>query len=343
MKEKNIFWNLLKDFFTIFLPKQRNVSPHTIEACHNTWNMFLGYLRDEKGLTMQQIKIELFDSILVNEYLDYMEKERVWKVSTRNHRLSCIRLFFNYASMIDPSLYSYAVNLKTIPQKKGVNKSHVIDYLSQSEMKDLLSEPDPATKLGLRDQFFMSLMYDTAARNCEMLSLKCTDLNFETSTVYLLGKGNKPRLVPVSKDNITLARNYYKLFHIDSLSSSPIFYVNHKKEKSEMSDDNVSRFIKKYAKKIKQKNTDMPERIHPHMLRKSRAMHLYRAGMPLALLAEFLGHEDPQTTLIYAYADTEMKRTAIEKASSHLSVFNKDTEAIWKGNDDIISRLCRGY
>ena len=47
------------------------------------------------------------------------------------------------------------------------------------------------------------------------------------------------------------------------------------------------------------------------LFRKSRAMHLYQAGMPLAMLSEFLGHEDPQTTLIYARADAEMKRDAL--------------------------------
>ena len=45
-------------------------------------------------------------------------------------------------------------------------------------------------------------------------------------------------------------------------------------------------------------------------------MHLYQAGMPLALLTEWLGHADPETTLIYAHADTEMKRHALEKANS---------------------------
>ena len=81
------------------------------------------------------------------------------------------------------------------------------------------------------------------------------------------------------------------------------------------------------------------------LFRKSRAMHLYRAGMPLALLAEFLGHEDPETTRIYAYADTEMKRKAIEKASQNVGeVASLPTEkAFWEGDDDIIGRLCRGY
>ncbi len=69
-------------------------------------------------------------------------------------------------------------------------------------------------------------------------------------------------------------------------------------------------------------------------------MHLYRSGMPLAILAEWLGHENPETTLIYAYADTEMKRKAIEKASEDSGI-KTDTEiAIWEGNEDILSKLC---
>ena len=65
--------------------------------------------------------------------------------------------------------------------------------------------------------------------------------------------------------------------------------------------------------------------------------------MPLAMLSEFLGHEDPETTLIYAYADTEMKRQAVEKASKDLLMKdNMDDSPIWE-SQDIIDRLLRGY
>lgn len=65
--------------------------------------------------------------------------------------------------------------------------------------------------------------------------------------------------------------------------------------------------------------------------------------MPLAVLSEFLGHEDPETTLIYAYADTEMKRQAIEKASAKVVISEiSDDPPIWE-TQDIISRLIRGY
>ena len=82
-----------------------------------------------------------------------------------------------------------------------------------------------------------------------------------------------------------------------------------------MSDDNVAHFIQKYAAKANAACPAVPEKVTPHMFRHSRALSLYRKGVPLPLIAEWLGHSNLETTLIYAYADTEMKRAAIEKAT----------------------------
>ena len=68
-------------------------------------------------------------------------------------------------------------------------------------------------------------------------------------------------------------------------------------------------------------------------------MHLYQAGLPLALLTEWLGHADPETTLVYAHADTEMKRNALEKANSAASQSPLPVP-LWHDRDDIIQRLC---
>ena len=62
------------------------------------------------------------------------------------------------------------------------------------------------------------------------------------------------------------------------------------------------------------------------------------------MLSEFLGHEDPGTTLVYARADVEMKRDAMQKATQGNTLLHPDTEkAVWENDPDIISRLCRGY
>ena len=69
-------------------------------------------------------------------------------------------------------------------------------------------------------------------------------------------------------------------------------------------------------------------------------MILYQSGMPLELLAQFLGHNDPSTTLVYARADNEMKRKAIERASAVTgSESSEAEEATWDGNEEMIKRL----
>lgn len=118
-----------------------------------------------------------------------------------------------------------------------------------------------------------------------------------------------------------------------------MFYTVQNHRPARMSDDNVARFIRQHAATAKARCPDVPARVHPHMLRHSRAMHLYQAGMPLALLTEWLGHADPETTLIYVHADTEMKRHALEKANSATSQ-SPLPAPLWHDREDVIQRLC---
>ena len=75
-------------------------------------------------------------------------------------------------------------------------------------------------------------------------------------------------------------------------------------------------------------------------MRHSRSMHLYRGGMPLALLYEWLGHAQLETTMIYAYADTQMKRDAIEKATNNLNPLSKSQSGpSWHNDEALIKRL----
>lgn len=91
-----------------------------------------------------------------------------------------------------------------------------------------------------------------------------------------------------------------------------------------MSDDNVARFMNKYEKMVRESDPEYPH-LHPHLLRRSRAMNLYIHGMPLPLISEWLGHTQLETTTIYAQATTEMKRLAASKSdAANSSIFNED-------------------
>jgi len=203
----------------------------------------------------------------------------------------------------------------------------------------LLAAPDPGTRLGLRDQFFMILMYDLAARDAEMLALTLADIDARRLTADLPGNGSKPRRLPITSETARHFGRYAAVFHPSPEPGAPLFHTVRNHRRARMSDDNVARFIRQHATTARARCPDVPARVHPHMLRHSRAMHLYQAGMPLALLTEWLGHADPETTLVYAHADTEMKRQALEKANSATSQSPLPVP-LWHDRDDIIQRLC---
>ena len=72
--------------------------------------------------------------------------------------------------------------------------------------------------------------------------------------------------------------------------------------------------MRRYGREAQRLCPEIPDNVHPHLFRHSRAMHLYQGGMDLTLVSQWLGHANLQTTLIYAHADTEQKRKAIELA-----------------------------
>jgi len=213
--------------------------------------------------------------------------------------------------------------------------------MSEETVKAILNTPDLKTRIGLRNAFYMTLMYDSAARNSEILSLKVKDI-VDGKNPYMIvnGKGRKRRIIPLMQKTIEMFAQYLRLSYIDNIAPDDyLFYTKRNGVLFSMSSDNASAFISRYADQVRQSIPDVPKRVHPHMFRRSRAMHLYRSGMPLALLTEFLGHENPETTLIYASADTEMKRKAIEAASANLILGDESAAPVWDDDDEMIRRL----
>lgn len=187
----------------------------------------------------------------------------------------------------------------------------------------------------------MILLYDTGARNREILDLRCRDIVTDKNSPYIIlhGKGKKIRTVPIMKETLEHLNSYCKRFHPVPNESDFLFYTVIHSKHCQMSDDNVARFIKKYSTLAKQESNEVPEKVTPHMFRHSRALHLYRKGLPLPLISEWLGHANIETTLIYAYADTEMKRAAIEKATDANHPIRHNNEIYIELNNDTIRKL----
>lgn len=187
------------------------------------------------------------------------------------------------------------------------------------------------------------MLYDTAARVQEMLDVRLKDIHLEGESPYItiVGKGKKTRLIPIMDKTAEHLQKYLSRFHENSSGADFLFYIVRKGNRTAMSPDNAEKFIKKYGKQAREKNRKVPERLYPHMFRHSRSMHLYRNGMPLPLLAEWLGHSQMETTITYyANADTKMKKDAIKKATTGLNpLFQDNPDINWEDDDEMIKKL----
>ena len=336
----NDFFHATRDFILKYLPHQRCLSENTIRSYKQVLNLFTTYLRKVKGYPVSKIQFSLLDRDTILGFLDWIESERKCGATTRNHRLMVLRSFFDFAGKSDCTQMALYLDALDIPVKK--TQSHVVDFLSEPALAALLQQPNSSTKKGLRDMTFMVLMYDTAARCDELLNMKldALRLDIQKPVAYLLGKGNKQRVVPLMSRTVQHCKRYISEFHNikQQKEGALLFFTTSHGECHKMSADNVAVFFKKYGRMAQSVCAGFPSHIHPHMLRHTRAMHLYRGGMSLDMLSQFLGHADMETTRVYAYADTEMKRDAIAKLDKGHNI-PEQTAEIWADNEDMILTL----
>lgn len=341
MKKNNIFFETLRGYLTVFLPKQKCCSENTIKSYREVLNFLIDYLQNEKKIKLQQISFEIFDEIFTLEFLDWLQTARNYSASTRNQRLMVLRSFFRYAGMIDCAQIDIHLKLKKIPTQQ--EQGRIVEYYSEEALKTLLNQPNISKSSEYRNLVFMTLMYSAATRCGELLDMRVQDLrlNDKNPSVYIIGKGNKTRVVPIMIQSAKHCERYLEQFHPKATrkGSDNLFFTTSHGKRHQMSPDNVACFMKKYGDQARLLCLDIPEKVHPHQLRHTRAIHLYRDGMPLVLLSEFLGHSNPETTKIYAYADTEMKRIAIQKAEKARGAITTEIP-IWKDDDDMFRKLC---
>ncbi|MHC1772373.1 MAG: tyrosine-type recombinase/integrase [Flexilinea sp.] len=201
-----------------------------------------------------------------------------------------------------------------MPPKKGMHKP--MSYLTPEALAAILSEPDRNTSKGRRDLLLLTLLYDSGARVQELINLRVRDVRVEKpATVTIIGKGRKVRCIPLMTKTRSMVESYlqeHSLWqHAEKLDC--LVFVNSRGEK--LTRAGISYIINKYVLKAKEHSQILfPENISPHVFRHSKAMHMLQANINLIYIRDFLGHSNVTTTEVYAKADANAKRQALEKA-----------------------------
>jgi site-specific recombinase XerD len=308
------FSKYLTAYLSRYLPGQRNVSENTIKSYRDTFRLFLTFCKETKGIKPEKLTMDMINSLLINEFLEWIENERKCSISTRNQRLAGIHAFIRYVQIETPeNLLSYQKILH-MPPKKGMHKP--MSYLTPEALAAILSEPDRNTSKGRRDLLLLTLLYDSGARVQELINLRVRDVRVEKpATVTIIGKGRKVRCIPLMTKTRSMVESYlqeHSLWqHAEKLDC--LVFVNSRGEK--LTRAGISYIINKYVLKAKEHSQILfPENISPHVFRHSKAMHMLQANINLIYIRDFLGHSNVTTTEVYAKADANAKRQALEKA-----------------------------
>lgn len=308
----------LTRYLTHYLPVQRNLSSNTIRSYRDTFKLLLTFCRDVKGYNIAKLRLTMLDKNCIEEFLLWLANVRGASPSTYNQRLCAIHAFFDYVIAEEPGYMDQCVQIHNIPRK--VTSSPPAQYLTADSLRLLLSMPDASTKRGRRNLVLLTVLYDTAARVSELVDIRIRDVRLDAPAVITLhGKGGKIRSVPLMKQTVELIKAYFTDNRIDSRlhSDMPLFWNTHRQK---LTRSGVTYILRKYVEMAQGISSEMPSNITPHKLRHTKAMHLVQANVNPVYIKDFLGHADISTTEIYARADNEAKRAALEKATEHLGL-----------------------
>lgn len=314
------FAKALSHYLATFLPGQRNVSANTIKSYRDTFKLFLRYCKQDRHLSIERLCLKQIDRKFVLGFLDWLEQDRNNCVSTRNQRLACIHGFYRYMQIEDPvGLLPYQ-QILSIPMKK--KQTPAIHHLTPDALKLILAQPDTSKTNGRRDLTLLCVLYDTAARVQELVDLCVKDVRLAPPPILTLtGKGRKKRQIPVMSNTEALLKQYMdEAFPAqDGMREQPLFFnQQHRK----MTRAGISYILDKYVSQAREKSSIIPDKVTPHLVRHTKAMMLLQAGVSLIYIRDILGHVDIATTEIYARADTEMKRKALEKTYPEMVTAN---------------------
>jgi len=333
----SLFFSMTLEYLETFLPKQLGRSPQTIRSHRDTLTVFRRFVLGEKKISIRHFTFQECTPALIQDFIIFL-KASGNSSSTCNRRLTSLRSYLWFVSDRDIAIQSVALRLSKIPLGKEGHKEK--DVLSPEALARIFTQP-ATTKTGLRDLTMMVLLYDSAIRLDELLSLTVGDLVLERSDPYIRvwGKGNKERIVAITEKTASHLKEYLRVFRQSSNNKQELtFYTKIKGNEGKMSEGNVERFIKQYALRAREGFGGIPENVYPHMFRRSRATHLYQSGVDLALISRILGHSSIETTKIYAVPSIEMLREAIESVESPGQL---NEEPLWEScGEEMFARLC---
>jgi integrase/recombinase XerD len=323
----------LQAFFAEHLLIHKRASPETIACYRDTFRLLLRFMRQRTGAEPAALPLAALDADAVLAFLDHLERDRGCSVRSRNNRLAAIRSFFRLVALRVPDSLGQVTRVMAIPIKRCDKR--LVNYLTRDEVKALLAAPDRTAWAGRRDHALLLTLYNSGARVSELTALRREQVRLDPATgacLELHGKGRKERVVPLWTETTRVLRAWFR--ELDDQGSGSVAFPSARGHA--LSRDGVDHLLRRAVATAAPACPSLgTKKVSPHVLRHSTAMHLFQAGVDMAVIALWLGHESLETTHVYIEADLATKERALDK----LAPMPSGTPARYRPDDKLLAFL----
>ena len=292
-------YSLLVENFLEVLASEKGLSKNTLHSYKIDLNQFI-QLIEKKNIKIKELKEkDIKDFISIFNEKGYEKTTIARKISSLNH-------FFNF--LLDEK--KIEVNpLRNVQTPKHKKKLPII--LSSSHIDKILNfTKQNQSPAGIRLYTMIEILYATGIRISELVEMKLSSIYEDKNFLLVKGKGNKERLVPISKNTRETLDKYLAIRdYFISQKSNPKWLFPSKQS----SVGHITR--QRFNQLLNQLSFDADlgiKKISPHKLRHAFATHLLENGMDLRSLQQILGHADISTTQIYTHVLKERLKEIIK-------------------------------
>lgn len=287
---------MMIDRFMSYIEAEKRYSPLTAKAYRRDLESYASYLSEvysEKNLWR-------VTTPMVKSFLVYL-KDRGLSNRSINRMISTLKTFYRYGLREGLVAKSPMTGVKNLRQPKNLVK-----FISESDINKVSFEKvdDYTIK---RDELLFEILYQTGIRKAELIGLRDADVDRMAMRVKVMGKRNKERFIPVSREMLAMI-GHYQTLRDDRFETHPdrLLLDDQGREMSPYYVYNKVHRMLESVTSLKQKS--------PHVLRHTFATHLLDEGANLVAIQKLLGHADLATTQVYAHNTIEQLKNIHKKA-----------------------------
>ena len=296
MESDFLFYTIMLERFLEYIAVEKRYSPNTLISYRKDLEDFSLFLLETEA-HQDLVKV---DKKIIRNFMVYLGEKKIAKRSI-NRKLSSLRSFYLFLLKVGEIKTSPLENIQSL---KFYAEKQI--PFSEEEMANQQLEANKPAKKSLLKELIVETLYQTGVRRAELVNLLLENVDFSKSEVKVIGKGNKARVIPISKKLSTLMAEYL-LIRKPLEAYTEYFFINAKGKK--LNDKFVYSTVNTYLSLVTSK-----KKKSPHILRHSFATHVLEYGAEISKVKMIMGHSSLASTQVYTSANIEQLKKVFNSA-----------------------------